>query len=119
MQVRSTPNRDITLNLKTSVNLDRSSKDNEKNFQSVVEPGVISRPKGYKTFFILNQLSMESILLINVKMPTIVGILTFISRINTVFESFKVRTTFIFQHFDCYEQFISFSYLDLYVLGDD
>ena len=38
----------------------------------------ISGPQGYKAFFILNshsQLSMKFILLINVKMPTIVGIL--------------------------------------------
>ena len=34
---------------------------------------------------------MQFILLINVKMPTIVGILTFISRINTTFEGFNRR----------------------------
>ena len=37
----------------------------------------------------LNQLSMKFILLINVKMPTIVGILTFISMIHTTSESLK------------------------------
>ena len=37
-------------------------------------------------------------------MPTIVDILTFISRINTASESFKVRNIFIFQHFTFYEQ---------------
>ena len=43
-----------------------------------------TRPMGYKAFFMLNsiQLSMEFILLINVKMPTIFGISIFISRIN-------------------------------------
>ena len=35
------------------------------------------------------QLSTKFILLINVKMPTIVGILTFICRINTSYESLK------------------------------
>ena len=35
------------------------------------------------------QLSMKFILLINVKMPTIVGILTFISMINTTSEGLK------------------------------
>ena len=40
--------------------------------------------RGYKTFFILNSAeSTKFILLINVKMTTIVGILTFISMINT------------------------------------
>ena len=40
----------------------------------------------------------------NVKMPTIVGILTFISMINTAFEWFKVLETFIIQRFNFYEQ---------------
>ena len=43
------------------------------------------------------------ILLINVKMSTIDGILTFLIRINTP-EMFKARTIFIFQHFSFYEQ---------------
>ena len=37
-------------------------------------------------------------------MPTIVGILTFISMINTAFEWFKVLETFILQRFSFYEQ---------------
>ena len=37
-------------------------------------------------FLCLNQLSMKFILLISVKMPTIVGILTFISIINAIYE---------------------------------
>ena len=40
--------------------------------------------------FVHAQLSMKFILLINVKMPTVVGILTFISRINTS-ERFKEK----------------------------
>ena len=73
-----------------------------------------TRPQGYKTFFMLNstelsekfQLLIKSnmptdkevscfslsrvvfIMLINVKMPTIVGILTFMSRINFVYQSY-------------------------------
>ena len=71
------------------------------------------------------QLSMKLIMLINVKMPTIVGILTFISMINmlinvkmpilvdiltftsminTTSESLKARQVSIFQHFSFYEQ---------------
>ena len=53
------------------------------------------RPRGYKTFFILN--SAE--LLINVKMPTIVVILTFISMINTTAEILKARNVFICRYF--------------------
>ena len=45
------------------------------------------------------QLSMKYILLIYVKMPTIVGILTFISRINASDESLKPRNTYLFQGF--------------------
>ena len=41
------------------------------------------------------QLSRKFILLINVKMPTIVGFLTFISMINTISERFKERHFFI------------------------
>ena len=44
------------------------------------------------------------IMLINVKMPTIVGILTFISMLNTTSESLKARTVGIFQQFSFYEQ---------------
>ena len=59
--------------------------------------------RGYKTFFMLNS-SMKFILLINVKMPTIVGILTFISMINTTSESFKARNSLFFHYFQCYKQ---------------
>ena len=50
------------------------------------------------------QFSMKFILLINAKMPTIVGILAFISKINTTSECFNQGTPFIFQHFSFYEQ---------------
>ena len=39
-------------------------------------------PQGYNLFSCSAQLRLKFILLINVKMPTIVGILTFMSRIN-------------------------------------
>ena len=42
-------------------------------------------------------------MVINVKMPTIVGILTFISMINTTPEGLKARTVYIFQYFSFYE----------------
>ena len=41
---------------------------------------------------------------INVKMPTIVDILTFISKIKTTSDRLKARTNFIFHHFTFYEQ---------------
>ena len=49
------------------------------------------------------QLSTKFILLINVKMPTIVSILTFISMINTS-ERLKARNFFICRCFSFYEQ---------------
>ena len=49
-------------------------------------PLQIVLPRGYKTFSMLSSAEHERILLINVKMPTIVGILTFISMINRTFE---------------------------------
>ena len=57
------------------------------------------KSQGYKPFFPATQLSMEFIMLINDKMPTIVttivGILTFISMINTTPERLKARNFFI------------------------
>ena len=50
-------------------------------------------PEAIKLFPCSTQLSMKFILLINVKMPTIVGILTFMSMINTSYESLKARNT--------------------------
>ena len=47
---------------------------------------------------------MKFIMLINVKMPTIVGILLFISMINTKSESLLVRKVDFFRHFSLYEQ---------------
>ena len=41
---------------------------------------------------------------INVKMPTIVGTLTFMSMINTSLDSLKARKVVNFQHFCFYEQ---------------
>ena len=47
---------------------------------------------------------MKLILLINVKMPIIVGILTFISRINIASESFKARKIYTLHYFTFNEQ---------------
>ena len=61
-------------------------------------------PEVLKLFPCSTQLSKKCILLINVKMPTIVGILTFISVINTASERLKARNFFICQYFSFYEQ---------------
>ena len=50
------------------------------------------------------QLSTKFILLINVKMPTIVDILTFISMINTTSERHKASNFFFCRYFSFYEQ---------------
>ena len=50
----------------------------EENDQAIWRPG----PEVIKLFSCSTQLRLKFILLINVKMPTIVGILTFMSRIN-------------------------------------
>ena len=57
-----------------------------------------------KLFSCLSQLSMKFIMLINVKMPTLVGILTFISLIKTTSESLEAGKVFILQHFSFHEQ---------------
>ena len=63
-----------------------------------------SDPEVLKVFSCSTQLSMKFILLINVKMPTMVGILTFISMINTKSERLKARNFFICQYFSFNEQ---------------
>ena len=65
---------------------------------------ILSGQKVIKLFFILNSAEHKLILLINVKMPTIVGILTFISMINTTSERLKARYFFICRYFSFYEQ---------------
>ena len=47
---------------------------------------IYTKPRDYKTLFILNSTEHKFIMLINIKMPTIVSILTFISMINTTSE---------------------------------
>ena len=56
-------------------------------------------PEVIKLFPYSTQLIMKFILLINVKMPTTVGILTFISMINTTSKNHKVRTFFVCRYF--------------------
>ena len=52
-----------------------------------------------KLFSCSAQMSMKLIMLINVKMPTIVGILILMSMINTTSEHLIAREFFIFKHF--------------------
>ena len=63
-----------------------------------------SCPDVMKKFPCSTQLSTNFILLINVKMPTIVGILTFISMINTTYERLKATNFFVCLYFSFYEQ---------------
>ena len=61
-------------------------------------------PEFIKLFSYSTKLSTKFILLINVKMPTIVSILTFISMINTTSERLKAINFFICGYFSYYEQ---------------
>ena len=61
-------------------------------------------PEVIKLFSYSTQLSMKFILLVNVKMPTIVGILTFICMINMTSERLKARNFFICWYFSFDEQ---------------
>ena len=47
-------------------------------------PGILPGPKVIKNFSCSTQLSMKFFLLINVKMPTMVGIFTFMSGKNSI-----------------------------------
>ena len=78
-------------------------------------------PEVIKLFSCSTQLSTKFILPINVKMPTIFGILTFISMINTTSERFKARSFFTFRSFSFYMQlkflFSSVEHEKFYNLG--
>ena len=63
-----------------------------------------SGPEVIKLFPCSSQLRTKLILLINVKMPTIFGILTFISMINTTSGRLKARHIIICRYFRLYEQ---------------
>ena len=65
---------------------------------------LITWPRGYILFPCSTQLSRNFTLLINVKMPTIVGILTFTSMINTTSGRLEARNFLICQYFSFYEQ---------------
>ena len=62
----------------------KQSKTNSLNFRKISQVHFSTISQGYKTFFILNSAEHEIILLIDVKMPTIAGILTIISMIETL-----------------------------------
>ena len=69
--------------------------------------GLVTRkpgPEVIKLFSCSTQLKKKFIPLINVKMPIIVGILTFICMINTTSERLKARNFFICPYFSFYEQ---------------
>ena len=72
-------------------------------------PGIKKKPFQVSSlcnfFSCSTQMSTKLIRLINVKMPTIVGILTFIGRKITSYESLKARKAFIFHYFIFYEKF--------------
>ena len=83
-----------------------------------------SGPRALKLFPCSTQLSTKFILLINVKMPTIVAILTFISMINTTSERLKARIFFICLYFSFYEQLklhaqLSWAWKKFLTLGPD
>ena len=61
-------------------------------------------PEVIKLFSYSTQLSTKFILLINVKMPRIVGILKFISMINTTSERLQAKNFFICGYFSVNEQ---------------
>ena len=81
----------------------------------------MSGPEVIKLIPCSTQPSMKFILLIKVKMPTIVGILTFISMINTS-KRFKARNFFICRYLSFYEHLkfhaqLSWAWKKFYHLG--
>ena len=95
-----TPKSSLTLCLLVPSNLITFANSlDPKQAQQNVQPGT----EVIKLLSCSTQLSTKFIRLINVKMPTIVGILTFISMINTTSERLKARNFFPFCYFSFYE----------------
>ena len=63
---------------------------------------ILAGPEVLKLFPCSIKISTKFIQLVNVKMSTIVGILTFISMINTTSEKLKARNFFIWRYFPFY-----------------
>ena len=74
------------------------------DFVSVPFHGLKNRPRGYKTFFMQNSAETK-IYPAHVKMPLIVSILTFISRINHRLWQSKPEISSKFGYFSNYEHF--------------
>ena len=77
-----------------------------KSLQAVISSSRLhslwTGPEVIKLFPCSTQLSTNFILLINAKMSTIFGILTFISMINTISERFKANNFYICRYFSFY-----------------
>ena len=70
-----------------------------KHLSYLFVPSIHTQALRLYNFCHSNSTEHELIMLINVKMPTNVGILTFTNMINTTSESFKARNVCLFQHF--------------------
>ena len=86
------------------------------------EGDVETDPEVIKLFPCSTQLSTKFILLTNVKMPTLVGILTFIRKINTTSERLRGRNFFICRYLSFYEHLkfhaqLSWAWKKLFYLG--
>ena len=75
-----------------------------ENSIGIIKVNLSTGPEVIKLFLCSTQLRMKFIMLINVKMPTIVGILTVISMINTTSENLKERITLLNHYYVFYEQ---------------
>ena len=82
---------------------DRVAQSVERLTQEPEVPGSIPGPEVIKLFPCSTQLSMKFFLLINVKMPTIVGILTFMGRKNGIISLSEPKKCRISRYFYTYE----------------
>ena len=76
----------------------------QKDWRSLETTKKTPGPEVIKLFSCSAQLRLKFILLINVKMPTIVGILTFMSRINYQNLRYEPKFSTNFDYLSIYEQ---------------
>ena len=83
--------------------MERLEGDNERLCVKSDSFQIQTSDQGYKTFFMLNSVKHEFFLLINVKMPTIVGIFTVMSMKNSILGLSEPGKCLISLYFYTYE----------------
>ena len=90
------------------MHIELQQKQEIKNMWIISLYRMYTGPEVIKLFSCSTQLTMKFFMLINVKMPTIVSILTCISMINTISDRNEAKNIFVYRYCSFYEQQLNF-----------